>query len=276
MFLSRDLFTDYIGCHNIMPARERLNDLSILNELKTSCYDGDDVRACWIADYVLETDITEFKNYARWSLQHWNMYRGFFKHVSINPASNILDAACGNGFNTKMLAYEMPNSKIHGVDMHKNTLDLAVKYNNHPNIEYSCLNLFEYTPNIKFEYIFFLEILEHIHGRLHHRIVDKLLGLLTDDGLLFITTPNELDNPDGQREHIGLLNRERTAAFINRYKNNIVHSEFYDNTKLETEDCIISEPIDTYEHTSSGVGGISSAPNKSHFKIVLRSTVSSS
>lgn len=256
-----------------MTTKRKLNDMSILNELKTACYDGNDIRACWIADYLLETDVTEFKNYAKWSLQHWNMYKGFFKNISIDSSSNVLDAACGNGFNTKMIAYEMPNSKVYGIDSNKNIIDLANKYNNHPNIEYTCLNLFNFTSNIKFKYIFFLEILEHIHARLHHKIIDKLLGLLTDDGLLFITTPNELDNQDADKEHIGLLNRQRTAAFINKYKNNMVHSEFYDNTKLHIGDYIISEPIETYEYTSSGIGGIPSAPNKSHFKIILRSNL---
>jgi 2-polyprenyl-3-methyl-5-hydroxy-6-metoxy-1,4-benzoquinol methylase len=250
--------------------KEKLNDVSILNELKLSCYDGNDIRACWIANYLLDTDIKEFKNYARWSLQHWNMYKGFLKHITVRPSINILDAACGNGFNTKMLTYELLDSKVYGVDMNKNIIDLAKKYNTHSNIEYSCIDLFNYNPDIKFDYIFFLEILEHIKAENHYIILDKLLGLLSDNGLLFISTPNELDNKDVQSEHIGLMNRERTLAFINKYKDNFVNTEFYDNTKLETEDCIITEPIETYEKTSSGIGGISSAPNKSHFKIVLK------
>lgn len=197
------------------------------------------------------------------------MYKGFFKHIRVNGYNNILDAACGNGFNTKMLAYEIPNSKIVGIDMNKNTIDLAINYNSHPNIQYICNDLLNYTPNIKFKYIFFLEILEHIRFEHHYTIIDKLLELLTDDGLLFISTPNELDNPDSQSEHIGLMNRERTLWFINKYKNNFINTEFYDNTKLDSENYIIEEAIETYQQTSSGIGGISSAPNKSHFKIVL-------
>ena len=250
--------------------KKKLNDIEILNELKTSCYDSNDVRACWIADYLLDTDIQEFKNYARWSLQHWNMYKGFLKHIRVNDYNNILDAACGNGFNTKMLAYEIPNSKIIGIDMNKNIIDLAIKYNTHPNIQYICDDLLNYNTNIKFKYIFFLEILEHIRFEHHYTIIDKLLDLLTDDGLLFISTPNELDNPDCHSEHIGLMNRERTLGFINKYKNNFVNTEFFDNTKLDSENYIINESIETYQQSSSGIGGVSSAPNKSHFKIVLR------
>ena len=93
----------------------------------------------------------------------------------------------------------------------------------------------------------------------------------TPEHFLQVKSPwTKLDNPDALSEHIGLLNRTITSQFIDRYKNNIVHSSFYDNTKLHTNDYIINEPIETYEYTSSGIGGIEGAPNKSHFKIIMK------
>ena len=59
----------------------KLNDITLLNILKKSCYTNDDVRASWIADYALDTDVPQFKNYAKWSLQHWNMYYGFLHDI---------------------------------------------------------------------------------------------------------------------------------------------------------------------------------------------------
>lgn len=251
--------------------KPNLNDINILQELKDSCYTGNDVRASWIADYNTETDIPQFKNYAKWSLQHWNMYKGFINNIKQNNKPvYILDAACGIGFNTKMLSQEIPNSILFGVDLDKNSIELANKYNMDKNIVYKLDDLFNCSFDFKFDYIFFLEILEHIKSENHYIIIDKLLNLLNDDGYLFISTPNELDNPDALSEHIGLLNRKRTSQFINRYKNNIVESSFYDNSKLHTSDYTIEEPIETYEYTSSGVGGILNAPNKSHFKIIMQ------
>ena len=55
--------------------------------------------------------------------------KDLFKNIKLNNSINILDVACGNGFNTKMLAYEIPNSKIYGIDINKNTIELANKYN---------------------------------------------------------------------------------------------------------------------------------------------------
>jgi 2-polyprenyl-3-methyl-5-hydroxy-6-metoxy-1,4-benzoquinol methylase len=248
----------------------KLNDINLLNELKNSCYTGNDVRASWITEYLIDTDILEFKNFANWSLQHWNMYKGFLNNIELNNEPlYILDAACGIGFNTKMLSENIENATLFGIDLDENSITLANKYNSDKNIIYKVGDLLSYSFEFKFKYIFFLEILEHINANNHYIIIDKLLNLLTEDGLLFITTPNELDNPDCNTEHIGLLNRERTQQFINKYKKNIIESQFYDNSKLLTDDNIIDESIETYQITSSGVGGISTAPNKSHFKLVL-------
>lgn len=44
----------------------KLNDIYLLKKLKDMCFTSDDVRACWIADYDFDTDINEFKNFAKW------------------------------------------------------------------------------------------------------------------------------------------------------------------------------------------------------------------
>ena len=251
--------------------KPKLNDLQILQELKNSCYANNDVRASWIAEYSMDTDVGEFKIYAKWSQQHWNMYKGFVNNIKIdNQPMYILDAACGIGFNTKMLNEHIPNSILYGVDMSIDSITLANKYNKDNNTTYILEDLITCSFDIKFDYIYFLEILEHMKADQHYIIIDKLLNLLKDDGYLFISTPNELDNPDALTEHIGLLNRERTKQFINKYKNNIIQSQFYDNLKLDTDDYIIDETIDTFEISSSGIGGVSNAPNKSHFKLTLK------
>jgi 2-polyprenyl-3-methyl-5-hydroxy-6-metoxy-1,4-benzoquinol methylase len=253
--------------------KPKLNDINILQELKNSCYTGNDIRASWISQYDTDTDIHEFKNYARWSLQHWNMYKGFLDHITQDnkELTYILDAACGVGYNTKMISeYTTSNTRLYGIDLDNTSISIANKYNSASNIIYKVDDLFNCSFDHEFDYIFFLEILEHITADKHHMIINKLLHLLKPNGLLFLSTPNELDNPDALSEHIGLLNRERAKQFIATYSDNIVDSKFYDNLKLDTSNYTIDEPIHTYEHTSSGVGGIQYAPNKSHFKIVLK------
>ena len=117
-----------------------------------------------------------------------------------------------------------------------------------------------------------MEILEHIKADKHYEIINKLLNLLNDDGLLFLSTPNELDNMDGISGHIGLLNRSRAKLFIDKYKNNIVSGIFYDNSKLHLtlNEYIINEDVTTFEDSSWGIGGNPNCKNKSNFKIILK------
>ena len=68
--------------------KPKLNDLQILQELKNSCYANNDVRASWIAEYSMDTDVDEFKNYAKWSQLLWNMYKGFVNNITPFYISN--------------------------------------------------------------------------------------------------------------------------------------------------------------------------------------------
>ena len=57
------------------------------------------------------------------------MYYGFFSHIKQNKINYILDAACGTGYNTNMLSKYLPESIIFGVDLDKESIILANKYN---------------------------------------------------------------------------------------------------------------------------------------------------
>ena len=83
------------------------------------------------------------------------MYNGFLNDiVDKNRNYNILDAACGIGYNTKRLSLNLSNSTILGVDLDLNAINLANKYNSHSNVEYICGDIFDIKYQ-KFDYIFF-------------------------------------------------------------------------------------------------------------------------
>lgn len=85
------------------------------------------------------------------------MYNGFLNDIERkNNNYNILDAACGVGYNTKRLAMKLPNSTITGIDLDKNAINIANNYNNHSSVKYIHGDIFvssNYTK--KFDYIFF-------------------------------------------------------------------------------------------------------------------------
>lgn len=167
----------------------------------------------------METDIDEFKNNDKLALKHWNMYKEFFNSIEKKDKHiYILDVASGTGNNTKLLSEEISNSILHGIDMNENSIKFANKYNKSDNIFYLLDDLSTCPFEFKFDYIFFLEILEYIKEDKYYYIIDKLLNLLTDDGYLFISIPNKLDNLDTTTQDSELLNSERITQFIDKYK----------------------------------------------------------
>lgn len=242
-----------------------IDSLCLLKVIKEVCYTKQDVRAGWIGPGIPFTHSSVFKPIARWALQHWAMYSGFLPMVNKN-GGRIVDVGCGMGYATVCLASILVNYTITGID----TDGLCIKFSNLFNrkykerVGYIQEDFMSFNQYSNYDYIFALEILEHIPAALHCSFVDKCLSLLSHDGLLFITTPNALDEKDSKYSHIGLLNRNRVRAFLGRYERQIVRASFYDNRELDSMDVrkfIINDPIDTFEDTSK---------NKSHFRLVMR------
>jgi 2-polyprenyl-3-methyl-5-hydroxy-6-metoxy-1,4-benzoquinol methylase len=246
-----------LSCYSV------INDVFLLEEIKKSCY-TQDVRASWIGHGLSLTHNKEFENWAIWALEHWAMYSGFLSRTE-NLRGRILDVGCGVGHATSCLASIFQNCDITGIDKDKECVDFANKYNTEPRVNYVQSDFMSFNSGDKFEYIFALEILEHLLPSLHYTFVDKCLSLLANNGLMFLTTPNALDEMDCERGHVGMLNRCRALAFFQRYKNCIIEGSFYDNIALKSMDpskFMINDPIDTFELSDK---------NRSHFRLILKS-----
>ena len=240
-----------------------IDDVFLLEEIKKSCF-TQDVRASWIGHGLPLTHNKEFENTAIWALEHWAMYSGFLSRIE-NLRGRILDVGCGVGHATSCLASIFQNCDIMGIDKDKECVDFANKYNTESQINYVQSDFMSFNFGNKFEYIFALEILEHLSSSMHYVFVDKCLSLLANDGLMFLTTPNALDEIDCKTEHIGLLNRCRAPLFFQRYKNHIIEGSFYDNIALKSinpSEFIINDPINTFELSDK---------NRSHFRLILKS-----
>lgn len=85
-------------------------------------------------------------------------------------------------------------------------------------------------------------------------MIDNCLETLNKNGLLFISTPNEQAFVSGKRGHVGILTNDFFIKFKEKYHDNLVSVEYYDNTKLCDDNC------DNYINQNDG----------SHFKIILK------
>jgi len=242
-----------------------INDPAMLALLKKICYGKHDIRAGWVGPGVPATDSLEFKPLAKWALCHWSMYSGFLPQVrQMHDGGQILDVGCGTGHATICLSTILPGYTVTGIDMDDIAIRFAERFNKTRNVRYIHYDFLNFPSTQRYTYIFSLEILEHIPSTRHYEFVDKCLSMLQNEGLLFLTTPNALDEPDSSYGHVGLLNRVRARAFIERYKDRIVDASFYDNQKLMSTDAkefILQDPVDMFEDTGR---------NRSHFRLAMR------
>lgn len=233
--------------------------------LKRACYTRKDLRAGWVGEGLPRTDLAEFKPLAKWATEHWAMYTGFFSYISKkDKGGQILDVGCGLGYATACLARILDSFIITGIDNDDIAIKFAKRFNTGNNVNYVQSNFSLYRASQRYEYIFALEILEHIKAENHYKFIEKCLSLLAKNGLLFITTPNALDEKDSKYFHVGLLNRARAQSFIEAYKGRIINVSFYDNQELSSADPSrfeINDSFNMFEDTGR---------NRSHFRFVMK------
>jgi 2-polyprenyl-3-methyl-5-hydroxy-6-metoxy-1,4-benzoquinol methylase len=114
----------------------------------------------------------------------------------------VLDAACGCGYGTGLMAKQTSTGKIVGVDRSVHALQWAQKYFLHDNTIYIHADMDQdfqkALPVREYDVITCFETVEHM--KQDHLFISKLYSLLKPTGILLISAPNEavfphLDNP---------------------------------------------------------------------------------
>jgi 2-polyprenyl-3-methyl-5-hydroxy-6-metoxy-1,4-benzoquinol methylase len=243
-----------------------IDDFELLKLIRESCYTNRDVRASWIGPGLPYTHREEYKNWALWATCHWAMYSGFLDLIDSQKELLLLDVGCGTGYCTRRLASIYSGSSIVGIDRDKESINFASSYNNASNIEYIPVDFLTWNEkDLKYDYIFALDVLEHIPSKFHFDFIDKCLSMLKKNGKLLLSTPNALKIKDSEFGHVGLLTKQRFLKFASRYSKNIVKGNFYNNEELGSLDLskfIIDEPLEMFDRKDG--------KNRSHFRIVMQ------
>ena len=180
----------------------KINDVELLEKMKSIIFHDGDVRPVWIGPGLGETDVVGHKNYCKWANEHWGLYRVFLDNIK--DGTNILDLGCGVGFCTINISDLFKKSVIHAYDIDSESIDFAKKYNSNNKVKYVDGDILtEKLPSC--DYIFLIETLEHIKHEYHYQLIDNCLESLVDGGLLFISTPNEQTFSNTDRGHVGIL-----------------------------------------------------------------------
>lgn len=121
-------------------------------------------------------------------------------------SKRALEVGCGNGYSTQRLAEIFPRLEI--IEPSKGNIELLRR--RMPHAECHNVLLEDFEPSGKFDYIFFLNVIEHIEDPIASLV--QLARLLNDEGLIFISAPNcmSLNRRAGYR--MGLLPSYDTLA----------------------------------------------------------------
>lgn len=247
-----------------------VNNHSLLDLIAKNSYKRGDISASWMGPFVPESNETSYVSFnkisaialATWARSHWMIYESFIDEFC-SKDGNVLDVGCGSGNTSALLSVIFPQNRIIAIDSDNKTIKFAKKFNQHPNIDYIHSSL-EKLSSTKFDYVFACEVLEHMDYDKQFSFIEKCLDFLEEDGLLFITTPNSINEKVGGH-HVGLLNEKEFLNFYEKFSNKLHHFSFIDNKKLEICDKGVDAVIyESYEFFNKG------DKNRSHFRMVLK------
>ncbi|MBI9113154.1 bifunctional 2-polyprenyl-6-hydroxyphenol methylase/3-demethylubiquinol 3-O-methyltransferase UbiG [Maridesulfovibrio ferrireducens] len=119
----------------------------------------------------------------------YNEVLGYYQALSCleyAKGDSLLDMPCGDGLLTSMMAHRF--KKVVGLDA--SSKHLALAKNNIPNAELHETLIEDFKPNIPFDTITMLNVLEHVENPVS--TLRHSASLLSDDGVLIVHVPNAL------------------------------------------------------------------------------------
>jgi 2-polyprenyl-3-methyl-5-hydroxy-6-metoxy-1,4-benzoquinol methylase len=118
-----------------------------------------------------------------------------------NKTKSYLEIGVGHGlYLSKALEILDGKTTLTAVDISTTSIALAKSFINDDRIAYNLENIYDFDNGEKFDFITLGEVLEHVENPL--QLLLKIYNLLSDDGVLFFTTPTNAPAID----HIYLFN----------------------------------------------------------------------
>jgi SAM-dependent methyltransferase len=145
--------------------------------------------------------------------EHWHRY-AFARRIA--ASKRVLDAACGEGYGSALLAEVAAD--VVGVDIDADSIAHArVRYAGAPRLRYECADATQLkSPDRAFDLVVSFETLEHLAAQ--EQLIAGFSRVLADDGVLVISSPDKRTYSElaGSRNefHVRELYREELLALL--------------------------------------------------------------
>lgn len=172
------------------------------------------------------------------SMEH---YQRYYSVLPLTKGKTVLDAACGEGYGTALLASD--SFHVTGIDISKEALLRARQnYSQFDNVEFIEASI-EKLPmaDHSVDVIISFETIEHVPEAVQWKFLDEIARVLKEDGILVMSTPNKeiySDRPNYHNEfHIKEFYQDEFLAFLStRFSQIKLYNQFFENVCIVTDD----------------------------------------
>jgi 2-polyprenyl-3-methyl-5-hydroxy-6-metoxy-1,4-benzoquinol methylase len=160
--------------------------------------------------------------------------------TSLRPedSSKVLDIACNSGLQSIVIKSEHPQLDCYAVDINEKLIAMASVLKRHLGVEVdfrvaSGQDLAKIFGNMKFDYIFICELLEHFEfGKCQQDILDAARSVCSANGRIFVTVPYKNRIPF--EDHHTIFHRHNLTQLLKPYAKQLHwHEEARHNLGLE-------------------------------------------
>ncbi len=139
--------------------------------------------------------------------QYYNQFKAHQKKLGINirhrtinkrlladgikSSSNVLEIGCGIGTVSHLILKTVTNGKFTGVDISNDSIEIAKEFNkSNQNAEFIVNDMSSFQSNVKYDYIVFPDVLEHIPVENHSAIFDVVASVSSQTARIHINIPS--------------------------------------------------------------------------------------
>ena len=120
-------------------------------------------------------------------------HRTIFKNLKKNclkSNSKVLEIGCGIGTVSNLILSHIKHGQFVGVDISLESIEIAKKFNNNfDNAQFIVSDMVDFTHDLKFDFIVFPDVLEHIPIENHRALFNKISDFSHPNTIILINIP---------------------------------------------------------------------------------------
>ena len=151
------------------------------------------------------------EQYLKFADERTRPARDLLAQVPLDQPRLAYDLGCGPGNSTELLIERFPQARIIGIDSSPDMLAKARR--SHPKAEFAEADLTNWQPKEKPDLLFANAVFQWVSD--HVQVLKRLLTALSEDGVLAVQMPDNLNEPS----HVAMRETALAGSWVDKLKN---------------------------------------------------------